>query len=139
MTVKDIQEILPHRYPFLLVDKVLSIHDTTIVAQKNISANEAIFNGHFPNHPVYPGVLIVESLAQAGAILLLSMDEHKGKLALLVGIEAFKFRRQVVPGDVLQLEVSLVKMKGVFGIAECIARVEGEMCAKGTIKFAVHA
>lgn len=138
MNSNDIQKILPHRYPFLLVDRVLETSDTTIKAIKNISLNEPIFTGHFPDKHVYPGVLIVESLAQAGAILLLSLEVNKGKIAYLVGLEDFKFRQQVIPGDTLNLEVTLVKMKGMMGVADCLATVDGKMCAKGTIKFAIN-
>lgn len=138
MNSNEIQNILPHRYPFLLVDKVMATTDTSITAIKNISVNEPIFTGHFPQKHVYPGVLIVESLAQAGAILLLSMENNKGKIAYLVGIDEFKFRHQVVPGDTLKLEVTLTKMKGMVGIASCVASVDDTLCAKGTIKFAIH-
>lgn len=138
MNSNEIQNILPHRYPFLLVDKVIETSDTTLKAIKNVSVNEPIFTGHFPQKHVYPGVLIVESLAQAGAILLLSLEANKGKIAYLVGIDNFKFRKQVIPGDTIHLEVSLVKMKGMMGVAECLATVDGTMCAKGTIKFAIN-
>lgn len=138
MNSNDIQKILPHRYPFLLVDRVVETSDTTIKAIKNISVNEPIFTGHFPEKHVYPGVLIVESLAQAGAILLLSLEANKGKIAYLVGLDDFKFRQQVIPGDTLDLQVTLVKMKGMMGVADCVASVAGKMCAKGTIKFAIN-
>ena len=133
----QIMEIIPHRYPFLLVDRVDAMDESSITAVKAVSANEMHFLGHFPEHHVMPGVLIVEALAQAGAIVLLSRDEFKGKIAFFAGIEKMKFRRQVVPGDVLTLEVSLVKIKGPVGIAEARCTVEGEVCASGTLKFAV--
>ena len=138
MNSNEIQNILPHRYPFLLVDKVVATNEKSIIAIKNISVNEQIFTGHFPQKHVYPGVLIVESLAQAGAILLLSMESNKGKIAYLVGIDDFKFKRQVVPGDTLKLEVTLTKMKGMIGIASCVASVDDVVCAKGIIKFAIN-
>ncbi|NLL74274.1 MAG: 3-hydroxyacyl-ACP dehydratase FabZ [Erysipelothrix sp.] len=133
----QIMEIIPHRYPFLLVDRVDAMDETSITAIKAVSANEMHFLGHFPEHHVMPGVLIVEALAQAGAIVLLSRDEFKGKIAFFAGIEKMKFRRQVIPGDVLTLEVSLTKIKGPVGIAEAKCSVNGEVCASGTLKFAV--
>lgn len=133
----QIMEIIPHRYPFLLVDRVDVMDETSITAIKAVSANEMHFLGHFPEHHVMPGVLIVEALAQAGAIVLLSRDEFKGKIAFFAGIEKMKFRRQVIPGDVLTLEVSLTKIKGPVGIAEAKCSVNGEVCASGTLKFAV--
>lgn len=133
----QIMEIIPHRYPFLLVDRVDAMDETSITAIKAVSANEMHFLGHFPEHHVMPGVLIVEALAQAGAIVLLSRDEFKGKIAFFAGIEKMKFRRQVIPGDVLTLQVSLTKIKGPVGIAEAKCSVNGEVCASGTLKFAV--
>lgn len=133
----QIMAIIPHRYPFLLVDRVDEMDETSIKAIKAVSANEMHFMGHFPEHHVMPGVLIVEALAQAGAIVLLSRDEFKGKIAFFAGIEKMKFRRQVIPGDVLVLEVSLTKIKGPVGIAEARCTVNGEVCASGTLKFAV--
>lgn len=133
----QIMEIIPHRYPFLLVDRVDAMDEKSITAIKAVSANEMHFLGHFPEHHVMPGVLIVEALAQAGAIVLLSRDEFKGKIAFFAGIEKMKFRRQVTPGDVLTLEVSLTKIKGPVGIAEAKCSVNGEVCASGTLKFAV--
>ena len=134
---EDIQKIIPHRYPFLLVDRVLEMDETSIKALKQVSANEMHFMGHFPEKPVMPGVLIMESLAQAGAIVLLSKDEFKGKIAYFVGMDKVKFKNQVLPGDTLILEVSLDKIKGPVGIASAIAYVDGKECARGTLKFAV--
>ncbi|CAM3620721.1 3-hydroxyacyl-ACP dehydratase FabZ [Erysipelothrix urinaevulpis] len=133
----DIQDIIPHRYPFLLVDKVITMNETSIKAIKNVSANEMHFMGHFPQKHVMPGVLICEALAQAGAIVLLSKEEYKGKLAYFVGIDDFKFKRQVIPGDTLELNVELIKLKSILGIAKASASVNGEVCAHGTIKFAI--
>lgn len=137
MNSNDIQKIIPHRYPFLLVDSVKSMDDTSIVAIKNVSANEMHFMGHFPQKHVMPGVLIAEALAQAGAIVLLSKDVYKGKIAYFVGIDNFKFKKQVIPGDTLELRVSLEKLKGILGIATATAYVNGEVCAHGTLKFAI--
>lgn len=133
----DIQNIIPHRYPFLLVDGVLEMDDTSIKALKQVSANEMHFMGHFPMKHVMPGVLIMESLAQAGAIVLLSKPEFKGKIAYFAGMDKVKFRQPVFPGDTLILEVSLDKIKGPVGIAFAQASVNGKVCANGTLKFAV--
>lgn len=136
----QIQAIIPHRYPFLLVDQVLamSLEEKTIVAKKNVSANEMHFVGHFPSKHVMPGVLIVEALAQAGAILLLSFDEFKGKIAYFVGIDKVRFKQQVVPGDTLILKVELIKMKGPIGVANAHAYVDDKLVVSGEIKFAVE-
>ncbi|WP_159635557.1 3-hydroxyacyl-ACP dehydratase FabZ [Erysipelothrix anatis] len=137
MNSNDIQAIIPHRYPFLLVDAVKTMTETSIVAIKNVSANEMQFMGHFPQKHVMPGVLITEALAQAGAIVLLSQPQFKGKIAYFVGIDNFKFKKQVIPGDQIELHVELVKFKSIMGIAEAKAYVNGEVCALGTIKFAI--
>ncbi|MDH6602911.1 3-hydroxyacyl-[acyl-carrier-protein] dehydratase [Bacilli bacterium PM5-9] len=136
----QIQEIIPHRYPFLLVDKVihLSLEEQKVVAIKNVSANEMHFMGHFPQKHVMPGVLIVEALAQAGAILLLSKEENKGKIAFFAGIDNCRFKKQVVPGDTLRLEVELIKMKSFMGIASAKAYVEDKLVVSGEIKFAIE-
>lgn len=133
----QIQEIIPHRYPFLLVDSVLSMDETSIVAIKNVSANEMQFMGHFPQQHVIPGVLIMESLAQAGAIVLLSKEEFKGKIAFFAGMDKVKFRKQVIPGDQMELHVILDRLKGSIGIASAKALVKGEVVASGVLKFAV--
>lgn len=133
----QIQEIIPHRYPFLLVDGVLEMSDTAITAIKNVSANEMHFMGHFPEKHVMPGVLITEALAQAGAIVLLSQEKFKGKIAYFVGIDKFRFTKQVVPGDTLILKVELVKLRENMGIAEAKAIRNEEVVAYGTIKFAI--
>ena len=133
----QIQEIIPHRYPFLLVDQVLEMDENSITAIKAVTGNEMHFMGHFPEKHVMPGVLIVESLAQAGAIVLLSKEEFKGKIAYFVGIDKMRFQRQVIPGDLLTLKVELIKIKGPVGIAKAIALVGSEVCARGEIKFAI--
>ena len=126
MDIKEIMEIIPHRYPFLLIDKVESLEGNKIVATKNVTMNEYFFQGHFPVEPVMPGVLIVEALAQAGAVALLTREEFKGKIAYFGGINNAKFRKKVVPGDTLTLEVELTKIRGVAGIGKGIAYVDGK-------------
>ncbi|MCX7714684.1 MAG: 3-hydroxyacyl-ACP dehydratase FabZ [Clostridia bacterium] len=134
----DIQKIIPHRYPMLLIDKVIEIEEgKRVVAVKNVTANEPFFVGHFPSNPIMPGVLITEALAQAGCVLLLSMDENKGKIGVFTGIDNFKFRRQVIPGDTLILEANLVKYRHKMGKADVKAMVDGEIAACGEISFAV--
>lgn len=137
MDIKEIMEIIPHRYPFLLIDKVESIEENKIVAKKNVTMNENFFQGHFPQEPVMPGVLIIEALAQAGAVSLLAKDEFKGKIAYFGGIDKAKFRRKVVPGDTLTLEVELIKMRSKVGVAKGVAYVEGKKAAEAELTFIV--
>ena len=137
LNIDDIQKIIPHRYPFLLVDKVLSMDETKAVGIKNVTMNEPFFQGHFPGNPIMPGVLIVEALAQVGAVLALSMDENRGKLAVFTGMNNFKFRRQVRPGDTLTLEIELGKFRHGMGKATATATVDGELAASGEIGFAI--
>jgi 3-hydroxyacyl-[acyl-carrier-protein] dehydratase len=133
----QIQQIIPHRYPFLLVDQILSIEDQKIVGIKAVSANEMHFLGHFPQKHVMPGVLIMEALAQTGAVLLLSQEEFKGKLAYFAGMDKVRFKRQVIPGDVLRLEVELVQQRGAIGFASAKAYVGDQLAASGELMFAV--
>jgi 3-hydroxyacyl-[acyl-carrier-protein] dehydratase len=134
----DIQSILPHRYPFLLVDKILEIETgKKAVGLKNVTINEPFFQGHFPGNPIMPGVLIVEAMAQVGGIAILSMEEHKGKLAVFTGIERMKFRKQVVPGDTLIMEAELIAFKMGIGKAKVCAKVEGKIAAQGEVMFAI--
>lgn len=137
MDIKEIMNIIPHRYPFLLIDKVIKIEENKITAIKNVTANEYYFQGHFPAEPVMPGVLIIESLAQAGAVALLSKDEFKGKIAYFAGINNAKFRRKVVPGDTLKLEVELTKIRGKAGIGYGIAYVDDKKVCEGELTFMV--
>ena len=137
MDIKEIMDIIPHRYPFLLIDKVIKIEENKITAIKNVTANEYYFQGHFPTEPVMPGVLIIESLAQAGAVALLSKDEFKGKIAYFAGINNAKFKRKVVPGDTLRLEVELTKIRGKAGIGYGIAYVEDKKVCEGELTFMV--
>lgn len=134
----EIQKILPHRYPFLLVDKITEFEEGKYIKGiKNVTANEPQFTGHFPGNPIMPGVLITEALAQVGAVMLLSMPENKGKLGVFTGINGFKFRRQVVPGDTLVLEAELLTYRHGMGKAQVKATVDGQMAAGGEISFAV--
>ncbi|MBX9136199.1 MULTISPECIES: 3-hydroxyacyl-ACP dehydratase FabZ [unclassified Clostridium] len=137
MDIKEIMNIIPHRYPFLLIDKVIKIEENKITAIKNVTANEYYFQGHFPTEPVMPGVLIIESLAQAGAVALLSKDEFKGKIAYFAGINNAKFRRKVVPGDTLRLEVELTKIRGKAGVGYGIAYVDDKKVCEGELTFMV--
>ncbi len=134
---KQIQQIIPHRYPFLLVDKVLELTEEKVVGIKNVTVNEPFFQGHFPSNPIMPGVLIVEALAQVGAVLALSMEENKGKLAVFTGMNNFKFRRQVKPGDTLTLEAQLGAFRHGMGRASVKATVDGDLAASGEISFAI--
>ena len=137
MDIKEIMKIIPHRYPFLLIDKVENIEDNKIVAIKNVSMNEYFFQGHFPVEPVMPGVLIIEALAQAGAVALLSQEELNGKIAYFAGINNAKFRRKVVPGDTLRLEVELTKIRGRAGVGYGIAYVDDKKVCEGELTFMV--
>ena len=137
MDINQIKEILPHRYPFLLIDMVISIDGNKIVELKNVTANENYFQGHFPIEPVMPGVLIIEALAQTGAVAILSKDEFKGKIAYFAGIDKAKFRRKVVPGDTLRLEVELTKLRGRAGVGYGIAYVDDKKVCEGELTFMV--
>jgi 3-hydroxyacyl-[acyl-carrier-protein] dehydratase len=137
LDIIQIKEIIAHRYPFLLVDRIIEIEDgKRAVGLKNVSANEPFFNGHFPDYPVMPGVLIVEALAQVGAVAILRQEEHRGRLAFFAGIDNCRFKRQVKPGDQLRLEVEITRMRGSVGKGKAIATVDGEMACEAEIMFA---
>lgn len=134
----QIQEIIPHRYPFLLIDRIDELEPgVSCVAIKNVSANEMQFMGHFPQEHVMPGVLIVEAMAQAGAVIILSLPENLGKIAYFAGIDKCKFKRKVVPGDTLRLEVEITKQRGPIGYGKATAYVDGQVAVVGEIKFAL--
>ncbi|NDL68066.1 3-hydroxyacyl-ACP dehydratase FabZ [Anaerotalea alkaliphila] len=136
LDIKAIQEILPHRDPFLLLDRVdLLEPGKKTVAVKCVTFNEYFFKGHFPQEPVMPGVLIIEALAQAGAVALLSQEDNKGKIAFFAGIDGAKFRRKVVPGDVLRLEVEIIKQRGPMGVGKAAAYVGEELATECELKF----
>ncbi|MBN1484400.1 MAG: 3-hydroxyacyl-ACP dehydratase FabZ [Chloroflexia bacterium] len=137
LTAEEIQQILPHRYPFLLVDRVLEVEEDRAVGIKNVTINEPFFQGHFPGRPIMPGVLIVEALAQVGAVAILSHPENQGKLALFAGLDQVRFKRPVRPGDVLRLEVNLERMRRGVGRGHGQATVEGELAARAQFLFAL--
>jgi len=133
---QEIQEIIPHRFPFLLVDRILELEEgKRAVGIKNLTINEWFFQGHFPGHPIMPGVLIMEALAQVGTVVILKKPEYQGYLGLYAGLDDVKFKRQVIPGDQLRLEVELVKLRKTFGVAQGKAYVGEELAAEGTLKF----
>ena len=138
LTAKEIMEIIPHRQPFMLIDAIEDMEvGKTVRARKCVSYNEPFFNGHFPGEPVMPGALIVEAMAQAGAVAVLSMPEMKGRTAYFAGIDKARFKRKVVPGDVLILEMEITRLKGPIGIGEGKATVNGELACSAEIMFAI--
>jgi len=138
LDAQQIQAIIPHRYPFLLVDRIIEIeYGVRAVGIKNVSIGEPYFQGHFPDYPVMPGVLIIEALAQVGAVALLGSDEHRGKMAFFAGIDGVRFKRQVKPGDTLRLEVELGRMRRGVGMGAATATVDGELAVRGELMFAI--
>lgn len=138
LSAKEIMEIIPHRQPFMLLDTVEELTPgIKAVAKKCVSYNEPFFQGHFPTEPVMPGVLIIEALAQAGAVAILSLEENKGKTAYFAAINGAKFKKKVVPGDVLILETEIIKSKGPIGIGRATATVEGKTVVQAELTFAL--
>ncbi len=138
LDIEAIKQILPHRYPFLLVDRILTLEPgKRAVGLKNVTANEPFFQGHFPQRSIMPGVLIIEIMAQVGGVMILSVEEHQGKLAYIGTVDNAKFRRPVVPGDTLEVEVELLRLRGNAGKVKCVARVGGEEAAEAEIMFAL--
>lgn len=135
---EEIKNIIPQREPFLMIDEVESyVPGESCTAYKFVNEEEWYFKGHFPGNPVMPGVLIAESLAQAGAVAILSLEENKGKNALFGGIDKMKFKRIVKPGDTLKLELKIIKRKGPIGVGKALATVDGKVAAKGELTFAL--
>lgn len=138
LSTKEIMEIIPHRQPFLLIDTIEELEPgTRAVGKKCVSYNEPFFAGHFPGEPVMPGVLIIEALAQVGAVAILSQPDFKGKTAYFAAINSAKFKQKVVPGDVLRLETSIVKVKGPIGVGEAKAYVGDKLAASAELTFAI--
>jgi 3-hydroxyacyl-[acyl-carrier-protein] dehydratase len=137
-TAKEIMEIIPHRHPFMLIDTIEELEEgVRALGKKCVSFNEPYFAGHFPGNPVMPGVLIIEALAQVGAVAILGMSEWKGKTAYFVGIDKARFKQKVHPGDVLMLETKIVRVKGPIGVGEATATVNGKMVCKAELTFAI--
>ena len=138
LNIDQIEAILPHRYPFLLVDKITEcIPGEKAKGLKCVTANEPFFQGHFPQKHVMPGVLLIEALAQVGGVAVLALPENRGKLAFLGRVKDARFKRQVVPGDVVELECRLTRQKGPIGVGECTARVDGETAVTAELTFAI--
>ena len=136
-TAKEIMDIIPHRYPFLLIDSIEELEPgVRAVGRKCVTMNEPYFQGHFPGNPVMPGVLIIEALAQVGAVAILSQPEWKGRTAYFAGIDKAKFRQKVMPGDVLHLETTIYKVKGPVGVGKAVAAVNGKIAAQAELTFA---
>lgn len=137
-TAKEIMEIIPHRHPFMLIDTIEELEPgVRAVGKKCVSFNEPYFAGHFPGNPVMPGVLIIEALAQTGAVAMLGLPEWKGKTAYFVGIDKAKFKQKVHPGDVLMLETKISRVKGPIGVGEAVATVNGKVVTKAELTFAI--
>ena len=140
LDIKEIKEILPHRYPMLLIDRVIEMdieEKLYVKGYKNVSANEAFFQGHYPEAPIMPGVLQIEALAQAGAVAILSMEKFKGKTPLFAGTNKVRFKNKVVPGDRLDLYCEIVKLKGPIGVGKGVATVDGKVACEAEILFAI--
>lgn len=138
LDIRQIQEIIPHRPPFLLIDRILEVEaGKRAVGIKNVTMNEPFFTGHFPQYPVMPGVLIVEALAQVGTVAILMVEANRGKIGFFAGIDNFRFRGQVTPGDTLTMEVEIIRLKGIIGKGKAVAKVGDNVVAEGEIMFAL--
>ena len=138
LDIKEIMSILPHRYPFLLVDRIEEMEvGKRVVGYKNVTINEPFFQGHFPGYPVMPGVLIVEAMAQVGAVAILSMPEYAGKMAFFAGIDKARFRQQVVPGDTLKIMVEVTNLRKTIGKSVAVAYVKDKVVAEAELMFAI--
>ena len=138
LNIKEIQEIIPHRHPFLLLDAIEDYEPGEYaVGYKCVTYREDFFKGHFPEKPVMPGVLIIEALAQAGAVAILSIPENQGKIAFFGGIQKCRFKGMVVPGDKLKLETRIIKRKGPLGVGDAVASVDGKVVASAELTFMV--
>lgn len=136
--VNKIREIIPHRYPFLLIDRITYLEPgLKAIGYKNVTTNEPFFQGHFPGNPIMPGVLIIEALAQLGCVAMLVKEEYKGMIGLFAGIDGVRFKKQVVPGDKLELYVELIKLKGPIGKFKGEAKVDGQLAAEAEVLFAI--
>lgn len=138
LSITEIQNIIPHRYPFLLVDRILELEPMKrAVGIKNVTVNEEFFQGHFPGQPVMPGVLLLEAMAQVGGVAMLCADEFSGQLAVFAGIDRVKFRKPVVPGDQLRMTAEVIKLRGSMGKIWAEAKVDGQIVAEGEFLFAL--
>lgn len=136
--INQIKTMLPHRYPFLLVDRVLElIPKQRLVALKNVTMNENFFTGHFPEKPVMPGVLIIESMAQAAGLIMLSEDEHKGKTPYFTGIDNARFRKTIVPGDQIIIEIDVIRIKGNVCRVKAVAKVDNQIATEAELMFVI--
>lgn len=137
-TAQEIMDIIPHRYPFLLIDTVEELDPgVRALGRKCVSVNEPFFQGHFPGNPVMPGVLIIEALAQVGAVAMLAQPDFKGRTAYFAGIDKARFRQKVVPGDVLLLETEIIKVKGPIGVGRAVAKVGDKVAAQAELTFSI--
>lgn len=138
LNIDQIKELIPHRYPFLLVDKIVELEEGKMaVGLKNVTANEPFFNGHFPEYPLMPGVLIIEAMAQVGAVTMMSLEENKGKLGVFAGIDKVRFKREVRPGDTLIMKVEMTSLRRNIGKAIAKAYVGEDLVCSGELMFAL--
>lgn len=138
LNIDQIKELIPHRYPFLLVDRILELEaGKKAIGIKNVSANEPFFQGHFPQYPIMPGVLIIEAMAQVGCVAMMSLDENKGKLGVFAGIDKARFKKEVRPGDTLKMEVEMLSVRRNIGKAVAKAFVDGELACSAELMFAL--